>query len=233
MSIFQQAAELNSEGVKALLSGQKRSALVSFASSIRLLKRALLQQQSQRKGEPSHHVAPNTVGIRCLEATTILIPTLREQIDSTLFNRVFHIPVSIDDESLNDEEMAICVSEVIFNTALVYHHLQKPLKAASLYTLAMAGLEDIISFETSFARLSLVVRLACINNLTLLLYSMGDQAWCPAHQHRVFLSQVSLFLLCRHQQESSPHQRGEELSQIESLLINILFQKPSPAASAA
>lgn len=215
MSLFQQAAELNNQGVIGLIEGHNSSAIDSMTKSIKLMKQELAKCTSDISS-----CLKSTSPART-ELSTVEIPDMESSDDNhEVFNQAIHIP-STGDES--DLDIHVYSAAVIFNLALAHHRLGMQgddvyqQKALKLYTMVLKVLDDsLIEF-----RAAIMIKLATINNLTQIRFTKGDY-----DQAREGLDHLAGFLRIAN---------GEVLAepQVAGLLMNVLmFRAPKVAAAA-
>jgi sulfur transfer complex TusBCD TusB component (DsrH family) len=217
MSLFQKAAHLNNDGVAALLKGDQSYAIESMAKAIQLMKTEFDQQARSAAGVQHSAVA------RIEITSTVEIPSTMESSDTIVFNQAIRLPA--DAHSLSEFDIKIYLSAVIFNLALAHHFKASgnavcTTKAEKLYCMALKLLDDnALNVHTG-----LVVKLACINNLSQIRYSRGDYK-----NAREGVNQVSSFM--RRQQSSN--QAMFEEPEIQGLLMNMLLLFKAPVVASA
>jgi hypothetical protein len=208
MSLFQQAAQLNNQGINALIQGDLVSAIQSMTNAIKLMKAALFDAGDCSVTSSQAH-----------QAHTIIIPSMNYS-ETIVFNQLVQIPIT---DSVSELDMNIYISAVLFNLALAHQYLGSSVginKAEKLYGMVLQLLDNTPLFAM---RLALVVRLGRINNLSQIRYSKGDY-----HNAHEGLRLVTTFL-----RESSTGQALFEDPEIQGLLMNVLLLNAPSAASAA
>jgi hypothetical protein len=214
MSLFQQAAELNNQGVIALIEGDDSFAIESMTKSIKLMKQELAKCTTELSCCKSQ--SPSKT-----QLSTVEIPDMESSDDNQeVFNQAIHIPFTGDESDL---DIHVYSAAVIFNLALAHHRLGMQgdelyqQKALKLYTMVLKVLDDsLIEF-----RAAITVKLATINNLTQIRFAKGDY-----EQAREGLDHLAGFLRIAN---------GEVLAepQVAGLLMNVLmFRAPKVAAAA-
>jgi hypothetical protein len=213
MSLFQEAANLNNAGVISLLEGNDASAIESMTRAMQLMKEEISKRPANvRTASSTPREGTETVEIPRMESS-----------DTIIFNQAVRFPT--DFTLPNDVDLIIYISCVIFNLALSHHfkasccgHDISTVKAEKLYGMVLKLLDD----STLTVHTALVVKLACINNLSQIRHSQGD------YKHaREALSQVSYFM-----NQSSNRAMFDE-PEIQGLLMNVLLLKEPMAAKAA
>jgi hypothetical protein len=208
MSLFQQAAQLNNQGINALIHGDQALAIRLTTNAIKLLKAALFEADDAVTSSRTH------------EAHTIMIPSV-ESSDTVVFNQMVQLPVT--NEAVSELDLNLYTSAVIFNLALAHQYLPSSTgitKAEKLYGMVLQLLDDNSWLAV---RLALVIKLGCINNLSQIRYSRGDYQNASEG-----LSFVSIVL-----RETSTGQAYFEEPEIQGLLMNVLLLRAPSAASAA
>jgi hypothetical protein len=213
MSLFQQAARFNNDGVRSLLNGDQRGAIQSMGESIKVMKAVVSNTGASSAAAPSRcHSAIH-------ETCTAEIPSM-ESSDTIVFNQAILIPADGDDAQAPGEfELNIYTSAVIFNLALAHHSRgdeKSMARAEQLYAMVI----KLLKGNSLHMHTALIVKLACINNLSQIRYSKGDYKGA-----REGLNQVSGFIL---QNDVMLDEPG-----IQGLLMNALLLKPPTAAPAA
>jgi hypothetical protein len=220
MSLFQEAAHLNNEGIDALLKGDQSSAISLMAKAIKLMKAELssrnsstLKCDSDSDSDSDSNTEQNT--------HTVEIPNM-ESSDTIVFNQAVRIPT--DAEPTTEFDINIYTSAVVFNLALAHHFAGSSgdevfmVKAEKLYCMVLKLLND----NSLKMHTALIVKLACINNLSQIRYFRGDYK-----NAREGLSQVSCFM------RRSSNQAMFEQPEIQGLLMNVLLLEEPKVARAA
>ena len=216
MSLFQQAADLNNQGITALLNGDRKSAIQSMTDSIKFMKAQLTQSQTD---------CHNSAVVTSAQTTHTVEIQSMESSDTIVFNQAIRIPADVS-LTVSEFEVDIYSCAVIFNLALVHHFEASSgadadaylMKAEKLYSMALQLLD-----KTSLTvHTALIVKLACINNLSQIRYAKGDYK-----NAREGLSQVSAFI------RQPSNQAVLEEPEIQGLLMNVLLLKAPRVAAAA
>jgi hypothetical protein len=214
MSLFQEAAHLNNEGVTALFEGDPSSAISSMAKAIKLMKTELSHTDASK-------LQGDSATARIQNTSTVEIPSM-ESSDTIVFNQAVRIPADFGD--LSHFDMNIYTASVIFNLALAHHFKASSgdavcmSKAEKLYCMVLKLLDE----SALHVHTALVVKLACINNLSQIRYAKGDY-----ENAREGLNEVSGFM-----RKSSNRAMCED-REIQGLLMNVLLLKAPKVASAA
>ncbi len=215
MSLFEQAAQLNNQGVIALIEGDDSFAIESMTKSIKMMKQELAKPTMASD-------IKSTTATEGPELKTVEIPDMESSDENhEIFNQAIHIPVNGDESDL---DIHVYSAAVIFNLALAHHRLGMQVgneayqqKALKLYTMVLRVLDDsLIEFRTA-----IMVKLATINNLTQIRFAKGDY-----EEAREGLDHLAGFLRVAN---------GEVLAepQVAGLLMNVLmFRAPRVAAAA-
>jgi hypothetical protein len=147
-----------------------------------------------------------------------------ETSDSIVFNQAIRIPAGA--ELASDFEKSIYTSTAVFNYALARHF-----KASSGDAISMSKVEKLYAMVLKMLdnngicwnlHIAIVIKLACINNLSQIRYSNGDY-----ENGREGFLQVSRFI------RKSSNQTIFEEPKIRGLLMNILLLMPPFVAPAA
>jgi hypothetical protein len=129
MSVFEQAATLNNEGVMALMDHNEKQAVASLTNSIRLMKSELSKPNADQKDGPfssSFELPTNLVELpRPLQEKqqTFIFDDEDEQ---AMFNHAITIPLSAFSEEQqvpSDLDLNIYSAAVVFNLALAHQQL--------------------------------------------------------------------------------------------------------------
>jgi hypothetical protein len=212
MSLFEQATQLNNEGVAALLEGESQAAIDAMSKSIKLMKQELSKPSEDRISHCSTAASEH-------EFRSVEIPET-DSSETIVFNQAIIIP---SDGEQSDIDIHVCSATVIFNLALA-HHLQASkgdnacmAKAEKFY----AMVPKLVVDGACYMRIAVVVKLASINNLSQIRYAKGD------YEHaRDGLDQLSSFL-------RRTNQALFEEPQVQGLLMHALLLKPPKVAPAA
>jgi hypothetical protein len=213
MSLFQQAAQLNNDGVDSLLNGDQRTAIKLMGESIKCMKVAISAIGS------SSTAAPSTCYSSINDTRTVEIPSM-ESSDTIVFNQAIKLPDKDEARAPDELEVNVFTSAVIFNLALAHHFLgdeNSMARAEKLY----ATVIKLLKGDSLHIHTALIVKLACINNLSQIRYSHGNYKGA-----REGLSQVSGFI----KQNGGVMLEGPD---VQGLLMNVLLLKPPTVASAA
>lgn len=212
MSLFEQAAQLNNQGVIALIEGDDTSAIESMTKSIKLMKQELAKPTNTLDAKVA------TTGP---ELKTVEIPDMESSDENQeIFNQAIHIPCTGNESDL---DIHVYSAAVIFNLALAHHRVGMQgneayqQKALKLYTMVLRVLDDsLIEF-----RAAVMVKLATINNLTQIRFAKGDY-----EEAREGMEHLAGFLrIVNGEVLAEPHVAG--------LLMNVLmFRAPKVAAAA-
>jgi hypothetical protein len=213
MSLFEQATELNNEGVTALLEGESQAAINAMTKSIKLMKQELAKPKKDRKSKFSRTAASEQ------EVRSVEIPETNSS-ETIVFNQAIIIP---SDGEQSEIDIHVYSAIVIFNLALA-HHLQASkgdtacmAKAEKFYAMVLKLVDD----GACHMRIAVVVKLASINNLSQIRYAKGD------FEHaRDGLDQLSSFL-------RRTNQALFEEPQVQGLLMHALLLKAPKVAPAA
>jgi tetratricopeptide (TPR) repeat protein len=214
MSLFQEASQLNNQGVVALIQGDDDFAIESMTKAIKLMKKELAKPATALTDFTSSEDGP--------ELRTVEIPDMESSDENyEVFNQAIHVPCNSRDES--DLDIHVYSAAVIFNLALAHHRKGMNgnevyrVKALRLYSMVLQIIDDsLISFQTAAT-----VKLATINNLAQIQVSRGnyeDAEEVLKHLYGVLHAATESVL-------ASP--------QVQGLLMNVLmFRAPSVAAAA-
>jgi hypothetical protein len=214
MSLYEQAARLNNEGVSALLGGDIQTAVAAMTKSIKLMK----QELSSNSAEDSKSI--NSTAGSEQEVRSVEIPDT-DSSETIVFNQAILIP---SDGEQNEVDTRVYTAAVIFNLALA-HHVKASrgdascmVKAEKLYT--MVVLKLVNDDAACRMRIAVVVKLASINNLSQIQVANGD------YTHEQVLSQLSNLL-------RKTNQALFEEPEVQGLLINALLLKQAPRLAPA
>jgi hypothetical protein len=217
MSLYQQAASLNNEGIIALLEGDQSSAISSMAKAIKLMKTELSSLDASRMSCSNNSTNSGTEQ----STQTVEIPVM-ESSNTMVFNQAFRLPMDV--ELPNELNINVFSCAIIFNLALIYHFQADSgdamlmTKTEKLYSMVLKLLDN----NSLSLRTALIVKLACINNLSQIRYAKGDYK-----NAREGLRQVSCVM------RQSSNQAMFEEPQIQGLLMNVLLLKAPKVAAAA
>ena len=248
MCSFLRAAQLNAQGISALIQGNQASAINLITESVLFLKSALVEDMEL--GSDSEKDASRG-DLRQYQSRTVLIPSgyIRESQDTMIsaFDHVFQIQersmMSNRATAESETELRIYSSAILFNLAFAHHYdnsgnsyqqLIWHQKAEKLYEMVLTLLEEEDYFyDDTISHLALMVKLACLNNLSYLCYARGDYSYSPCQSHHVFLNQVSMFLIDEEQMIQHNQASKEEIEVMQMLLTNVILLRPPTAARAA
>lgn len=214
MSLFQEAAQLNNQGVIALIEGDDAFAIEAMTKSIKMMKQELAKPSSEScDAKPTSACEP--------ELRTVEIPDMECSDDQhEIFNQAIHIPCDGDESEI---DIHVYSSAVIFNLALAHHRqgLQgvaaSQQKALKLYSMVLKVLDDSL-FEF---RTAVMVKLATVNNLSQIQFANGDY-----EEAKEGLNHLAGFLRIA---------SGDILAepQVQGLLMNVLMYRAPKVAAAA
>ena len=215
MNLFQEAAQLNNAGIDALINGDSSSAIQSMTKAIKTMKAQLAQSSTPNQKYDSSTAKAS------MDTHMVEVPMASS--DHIVVNQVVQIPIESTQE-ISDFDMHVYSGAIIFNLALAHHFRSSSgntscmNKAEKLYSMVLKLLDNAsLNVHTA-----LMVKLACINNLSQIRYFKGDY-----DNAREGLSEVSHFM--RH----SPNKAIFEEQEIQGLLMNILLLKAPQVAPAA
>jgi hypothetical protein len=210
---IESAILLNNQGVALLLSDNDVDAVDALTQSVKLMKQELLKLSN---GE-------NTTASRNIAYSTVEFPGMDDG-KNYIFSQAIALSQVLEFIP-NECDIRIYSAVVIYNLALGQHAVGKRgdevclVKAEKLYAMVLKLLED----PSCKNRMSVVVKLASINNLSQLRFERGDFELA-----REGLAHVSRFL--RTSQASGPFMDEPE---IQILLMNVLLLKAPKIAPAA
>jgi tetratricopeptide (TPR) repeat protein len=207
MSIFEQAARLNNEGITALYNGDNQTAIDKLSQSIKWMRQELSKPGTDLRTMNSK----NTVYEE--EATqTVEIP----EADSAIaFNQAIAIPPT-SGQVENDLDIRVYSAAAIFNLALALQHNGEEKKAERLYAMVLKMLLN----DHLHLRIAVLIKLASLNNLSQIRFANGD-----FENARQGLDELSGFLRRAAWKCEEP--------KVQGLLMNVLFLKAPNAAPAA
>jgi hypothetical protein len=213
MSLFEQATQLNNEGVTALLEGESQAAIDAMTESIKLMKQELSKTTEDSKSDCSATASEQE------EVRSVEIPQT-DSFDTIVFNQAIIIP---SDEEQSDIDIHVYSAAVIFNLALAHHHQASKgdtdcmAKAEKLYAMVLKLIDD----GACHMRIAVVVKLASMNNLSQIRYAKGEY-----ENALEGLNQLSSYL-------RRTNQALFEEPQVQGLLMNALLLKAPKVAPAA
>ena len=222
MNLLQQAARLNNEGLACFRSGYKQRGVETLTKSIKVVKQQLLLSSAD--------IAAKSHSSYSSHMSTVPLPLHERRHSSCIFNHAFQIPDT--ETTTNVGDIRVYASAVIFNLALAHQLHGERLcleKARTLYKMSLRLLES--SPHMTNASLSLVIQLACINNLSQLLMDVDieDHNNLAVNAVGRVSSYVSMI--------ESSGSRNMDISLadplIEGLLTNVMLLTPVSAAPAA
>ena len=245
MSLFQQAAALNNRGVTALRSGDYAIATSSMGQAVQLLQTELVSSRSPSSsyddmdtGDSSSMKVDDSSSMVAQRYLTqkVSIPCFDTDDTGVPFQQAVFIPVDISSPS--EIDLTIYSAVVIFNLALAFHvqstgegSFMKDVmllinKADKLYSMVL----KLVDEKTMVNHTALIVKLACVNNLSQLRYHMmmDDEDDAETISSREGLKQISHWFM-----RQPSHQVFLEDSEIQSLFVNALLLKPPTVARAA
>jgi tetratricopeptide (TPR) repeat protein len=207
MSIFEEAARLNNEGVIALSKGDNQTAIDKLTQSIKWMK-----QELTKPGTDLRTMKSNTTDYEEEATQTVEIP----EVDSAIaFNQAIAIP-STTGQDKNDLCIDVYSAAVIFNLALALQHKGEEKKAERLYSIVL----KLLLNEHCHLRIAVLVKLASLNNLSQIRFANGD-----FESAREGLDQLSGFLRRAAWNFEEP--------EVQGLLMNVLLLKVPNVAPAA
>jgi hypothetical protein len=213
MSLYEQAARLNNEGVAALLGGDIKTAINVMSKSIKLMKQAL---SSSPAGD--NKSINSTTGSE-QRVRSVEIPDT-DTSETIVFNQAIIIPSDAEQDEI---DITAYTAAVLFNLALA-HHVKASrvgascmLKAEKLYSLVLKFVDDDAACHT---RIAVVVKLASINNLSQIHVANGN------YKHEG-LSQLSNLL------RKTRNLALFDEPEIQGLLMNALLLKQAPRLAPA
>jgi hypothetical protein len=218
MYLFELAAQLNNEGVTALLEGEQQTAFHVLTKSIKLMKQELAKNPTTQLGSKS------SGSLKDQETVCVKIPDMATS-ESIVFNHVMTIPTRVSKATPDLEEIHIFSAVVIFNLAMAHHHhaSSQPLdtnslkNAEKLYYLVLQLLVD----HAASSRTAILLTLGSISNLSQIRFVMGD-----VEQAQAGLRQMSHYI-------QGVNQAVFEDSAIERLFMKALLYQAPDAATVA
>ena len=226
MTPFQQAVKFNNEAVTALLEGNYSTAVESLTNSIKAMK-----QQLSNAAKPTQTDKTDSLSFSSRNLSIVELPVPEDQQDSFLFNNVFVIP-DTDNDELPAADINMYTAAVVFNMALAHHRQRnQPLKKTEkLYqmTLKVLGHQSYHPNSCS-CYMSLVIQLASINNLSQLhsnTHGMEDMAMEVVQKLCNVVSLVGTV-------DNDNHGMFFDDRYLQELLVNVLFLKAPEVAAAA
>jgi hypothetical protein len=164
MSLYQQAAQLNNQGIVSLLKGDHCSAIHSMSEAIKVMKGALSAPPGTNTPMKCRNVMYET---RSIEISSL------ESSDTIVFSQAIRLPDSDEEREPGEVEMNVYSGAIIFNLALAHHFRGDKTslaRAEKFYGLVIKVLNrNMLHMHTA-----LIVKLACINNLSQMRYSKGE-----------------------------------------------------------
>ena len=237
------AIQLNNDGVAALMEGNENAAVTSFAQSIRLLKQEL--EVRCATASPSKVAARKRVhgsiarndeilGSGPIQGTnkttTVELPERDEQHQSFIFNEALTILPCNDEDNFTEQDIHILTGAVIFNLALSYHRKadhESLTKADKLYNMVLKLLVHDFS-----SRVSVLVKLASINNLAQIRFESGNFVSAAAGLDHLTSFKRGSAIAANSSGALSGRPMFQE-AQIKGLLMNVLLLKVPKVAPAA
>jgi hypothetical protein len=211
MSLFEQAVQLNNEGVAALLQGEEETAINAMAKSIKMMKQELTKSSSAGSHTSKQHSDQ--------DAHTVELPNM--DTETIVFNQAIRIPTDGPQDDIN---IHVCSAAVIFNLALAHHHKASKTgevaylaKAEKLYALVLRVVDDASS------RTAVLAKLASISNLSQIRFAKGEY-----EQAQEAVNQLSSLMRRR-----GASQDLFKEPQVQGMLMNALLLKPPRVAPAA
>ena len=247
MSLLQQAADLNNQGITSLLSGNYQTGIEALSDSIKMMKRQLASPSSKSEELESTSMTSNSISTVELTTTNAHAhahanTNANEGSSTSTFNQMFRIPHTEDDVAAT-QDMRVYAGAVIFNLALAYHtqpqQQQQPgksvEKAQKLYQMILKLLDPYQSgHEYGYA--GLMIQLACINNLSQL-YSDADRSVDTIDIDDVATELVRKLRSIVSSVDAAANNDHEmmffEDTKLQGLLINVLMLKAPQVAAAA
>lgn len=237
----QQALRLNNDGVQALVERNETIAVECFTKSIKILKGELCrhapcheESSSFKKDamiDASFFLAETAVASeRSDDGTsmhsTIDLPDLQQQEQTFIFNKALTLSEPSDCEATPSfDDLQVSTATVVFNLALAHHRrgmntgrAELLIKADKLYSMVLKLLSEDYHYTS---RMSVITKLASINNLAQLRFDAGDFDKAREglrHLSHGFRVTSAVFL------------RGTAM---KDLLLNVLLLTPPKAAPAA
>ncbi|CAJ1936615.1 unnamed protein product [Cylindrotheca closterium] len=214
-SFFQEAARLNNEGVTALAEGDEETSIKRLTTTVKMMKQFIaLPDQAEALASSSDE---SSSCLRSFSTVEIAHAACDEQV---FFRQAILMPSDIDESSPLD--VFVYSAAVIFNLALV-HHIQgsKNKSARSKAQKLYAAIMRLLGDRVGHMQLSLLLKLACINNMAHIRYENGE-----FDQVQDGLGQLSTLL-------KTTDQCLFKGAEIQMLLMNVLFFKKPDIAPAA
>ena len=246
MESILEAQQLNNQGVKALERGDDESALTSLAKAIRILKQQIASAPNPEDDAVDEDSKKMSFASSA-QHSTVMLPEMGEQHQSFIFNEALNLsrpPGSQYDEELTEHDVHVYTGVVIFNLALAHHRRGKDgqvatgrggclTKADKLYGMALKVLAH--DFTNS---VSVLVKLASINNMAEIRFEMGDNdsARTGLQLLSKLLQQCSDSTLSNSTRSMSSSIADSPMfqePQIQGLLMNVLLLRAPKVAPAA
>jgi hypothetical protein len=208
MSIFEQAARLNNEGVTSLCNGDIQSAIHKLAESLKWT----TNQELSKPATDLNTMKSNTP-VYEEDIQTVEIPIMDSDI---AFNQAIIIPSTTRGQQQNELDMHVYCAAVIFNLALAHQSKGEETRAEQFYALVLR----LLSNDLCHCRTAVVIKLASILNLSQIRIANGDfeNAREGLNQQSGFLRRTAWFF-------EEPEVRG--------LLMNVLLLTAPAVARAA
>lgn len=188
MSLMQQAVDLNSHGVK-LLSSKHRNyegAVKAMSHSISLMKQELTTMAGSDHSTTSANVSEVTSA--AIKIVNLSEDAIGESDEDIVFNQAISISYKEGDHIATEQDIQVYSGAVIYNIALANHHqaihqcyktkglsVAAGKKAEKLYDTAIKLLSSRSFLNRSQERASVLVQLACCNNLAQLRFHYGAE----------------------------------------------------------
>mmetsp|Transcript_123860 Transcript_123860/g.185125 ORF Transcript_123860/g.185125 Transcript_123860/m.185125 type:complete len:241 (+) Transcript_123860:63-785(+) len=236
---FQRAALYNDEGIAALIKGDEAAAIAGMIKAMGILKACSSCGSTTSRGKQWFGGRENnrTQELRITTTTTIKIPTL-ESFDSIAFDQAVRLPSDLVEPS--DDDITLYLAVVIFNMALALHHaaaasesisrtMKMMTKAEKLYAMVSRRLLNDCTFFGTCSHTVLLVKLACVGNLTQIYNSRGDYKGASRDRRQV----LSWFTSTSTRQSSLLNQKILVDPKIQSVILLILLVQSPVVAGAA
>jgi tetratricopeptide (TPR) repeat protein len=239
--MFPKAVRLNNDGVQALVDHNEAIAVECFTKSIKTLKGELCRTapcheesspfEKDVKEDASLFLAEKVVNSESSDDganlhLTVALPDLQQGEQTFIFNKALTLSERSGCEGTPSvDDLKVSTATVVYNLALAYHRrgmntgrAELLIKADKLYSMGLKLLSEDHQFTS---RISIITKLASINNLTQLRFDAGDfDKACEGLQHlsHGFRVRSAYFL------------RGTAM---KDLLMNVLLLTPPTVAPAA
>ena len=249
MEAIFQAQKLNNEGVEAMKRGDEAVAVTSLAKAIKLLKQNVASSSTPTNNsnpasddDDENDTKKTSSCLSQAQHYTVALPEMGDEQQSFIFNEAIIVstpsPYDDEDEEVSEEHVHVYTGIVIFNLALAHHRKAKSsqittgrcgclTKADKLYGMAL----KILGHDFSNT-ISVLVKLASINNMAVIRFEMGDSERAKSGLQHLskMLQQCSDLTPNMSCATDSPMFQEP---QIKGLLMNVLLLRAPRVAPAA